>query len=128
MVRSDTVTMGSPSTADLAQVTVVTVAGAGLGGWQVPPPGIREGYGSVGGVVAVAVLVGAYVDNLRVAALVGLLALLVEWRAARRSVFVTDVRVPIAALHQAAAWFPQDGQRAQGPGMDVPSPRHSREG
>ncbi|WP_433531279.1 hypothetical protein ACQPYA_03990 [Micromonospora sp. CA-263727] len=123
MVRSGRVA-GRRSAADAssaAQMTVVATGGAG-DKWLVP---LFEIQGSSGPVVAVAVLVGTLIEDLRVAVLVGLLAGLVEWRAERRAEPVTQMWAPTAAARGRSRWG-EPG--AQGARVDVPGPRHSREG
>ncbi|MGC4797153.1 hypothetical protein ACLQ3H_23985 [Micromonospora saelicesensis] len=128
MVRSQEVATGHELVVDLAPsaqvVTVVETDGAGSAGWPTYSVGARGRCGSLGAVVAVAVFVGTQVDDLKVAGLVGLLAVMVEWLAAHQPIFVAQIRVSAALgtrrLNQGNPGI--DGSRA-----NVPNPRHSRE-
>ncbi|RQX07701.1 MULTISPECIES: hypothetical protein [Micromonospora] len=128
MVRSQELAAGHELVVDLApSPQVVTVAesdGVGSAGWPTYSVGARGRRGSLGTVVAVAVFVGTQVDDLKVAGLIGLLAVMVEWLAAHQPVFVTQIRVSAALgtrrLNQGDPGI--DGSR-----VDVPNPRHSRE-
>ncbi|QOC89726.1 hypothetical protein [Micromonospora craniellae] len=122
MVRSGRV--GSRQSAadgtSAAQVTVMARGGTGDG--LLGP--LLEIRGSSGPVVAVAVLVGTLIDDLRLAVLVGVLAGLVEWQAERRAESMTRVRAPTTAEARGR----RGGSCGRGGRVDVPGPRGPREG
>ncbi|MEU5934449.1 hypothetical protein [Micromonospora sp. NPDC047187] len=74
--------------------------------------------------MAVAVLVGMQVDDLKVAGLIGLLGVLLEWLAAHRTTFVTQIRVSTVLVSRR---LNQGDLGTDGLRVDVPNPRHSRE-
>ncbi|RAO00790.1 hypothetical protein [Micromonospora noduli] len=128
MVRSQEVATGHELVVDLAPsaevVTVVESDEVGSTRWPIYSVAARGRCGSLGAVVAVAVFAGTQVDDLKVAGLVGLLAVMVEWLAAHQPISVTQIRVSAALgtrrLNQGDPGI--DGSR-----VDVPNPRHSRE-
>ncbi|MDG4838399.1 hypothetical protein O7631_17920 [Micromonospora sp. WMMD967] len=128
MVRSQEVATGHELVVDLAPsaqvVTVVQTDEPGSAGWPTYSVGGRGRCGSLSAVVAVAVLVGTQVDDLKVAGLIGVLGVLLEWLAARRTTFVTHIRVStvLASRRLNQGDLGTDGLR-----VDVPNPRHSRE-